>query len=146
MVSLPKFVRERVVWGLGPGHPGLLDGEVAKVRVHLLPDTVQMILVLVRDDDQIELTARGLSDVFDDVADLVVMHKCGRSWLVSTVDEHIHRMAAILTRQRQKKAVTMPLAVHPHCDAILRWLKLGHSQVLQKLVQQGERLISHGLT
>src|SRR5215212_9541363 len=125
-MQFPKLDRERIGRILGPRHPGFLDREAVKERLPLIPEAVEVILMLVGDDDEIELVIRGLANLGDDVTNMDVMDELLRSRLESAVDENINRVAAIFTRQREEKAVSMSLSVHSYGDTAFRSLESRH--------------------
>jgi hypothetical protein len=126
MVSLPQLVCKGVVGILGPGHPRFIDGKSSKVRSPLPPDAVQMVLVLVRDDDEVEMTSGSLGDVLDDVADGLFVDEILGPGLHPTVNEHVDGLTPVLVWQCQEEAVTMTLTVHPDRNTIFWRLKPRH--------------------
>ena len=109
-----KFLAQRVgdivLRILGPGEPDFADLEVWEV---LRRETVDVILMLVRDDRYVHEPAGGLDDVLADRLHVGRLRElAGRARLEAAVDQHIGGPPGVLAREGDQETVTVTDAIH----------------------------------
>ncbi len=110
-----EFLGQRIVSIFRPTEPDLVDLEFVK-RVLGLHKTGNMIPVLVRCQQEVDLALRGRDNVFDHFGHLGGRIRGAQD--DSTIDQDPVRTVTIGTRQRNQKAIAQALSVHSDLRAI----------------------------
>ena len=107
---LAQRVGDIVLRIFGPGEPHLADLEAGEVRG---PQAIDMVLVLVRDDRDIDEPARGGDDVLADLRHLGRRRELARrAGLEAAIDQHIGRLVGVFARECDQETVAVADAVH----------------------------------
>jgi hypothetical protein len=110
------LLRQGVVLILRPAKPDLVDSQPVE-RLPRLDETGQVIPVLVRRNQEIDLASRERDNVLDHVGHF--RHRIGRAEDDAAVDHHVERpLAAVGARQRNQEAIAQPLPVHADLCAV----------------------------
>jgi hypothetical protein len=109
---VPQFVGEIVLWILCPREPDLADLDRVVDRLRL-QKAGEVIPVLVRDDQPVEVPAGRVADALRDL--LHALRRVGCPLQHTAVDQQMARLAAVGARQQEAVAEALPV----HADAQL---------------------------